>query len=225
VNFRLSVLAFVSLGVLSVALLNGAPARAVAAPVCGPSRSDLRTVRQTPSIRVFERRDDSYGDVGRRYLCRRGHVAVWSLTTSGIYSSGQTPGPLIGAFLLVTEASGGAVGDDGRVVRVVDTRTGRYAETGSSYQNMGYDEVQFSREGIAVWLQTRSNGTDTTADVMAVGSDGRAVVLDNRGAASGLQLVGRTVTWRQAGAPQPPFAFTGPPRYRYRLTRVVFARR
>lgn len=76
-----------------------------------------------------------------------------------------------------------------------------------------------------MWLELSSGNTGTTAKVMSVGPQGTAVVLDGRGAASDLQLAGRTATWRQAGVPQPPFAFAGPPRYRQRLTRVVFARR
>lgn len=219
-TFRFRVLASVSLGALSVALWDEAAAGAGTRPVCGPSRSDLWTVRQTPSIRVFERREDPDG----RYLCRRGHAAVWSLTTDRTFSTGQTTGRLNGAFLLVTEAFGGGVGDDGGVAYVVDTRTGRYAETGSWYQTKRYDKLQFTREGFAVWLQTESYGTPT-ANVMAVGPDGSAVVLDERGAASDLRLAGRTVTWRQAGVPQPAFGFASRPHYRERLTRVVFARR
>lgn len=208
-----------------VALLADAAAAGEATkPLCGPTRADLRTVRQTPTIRVFERREISPVLAGRTFLCRRGHQAVWSLAFHSNFSYEQSIGRLVGAFLEVADRSGGAVGDDGTVIQVVDTRTGRYASAGRSYQNRSYDELQVTREGIAVWLDTSTTEMGTTATVQAIGPDGSTIELDPGEASSGLRLRGRTATWSQAGLPQPPHTFARPPRYREQLTRVVFAR-
>ena len=200
-----------------------APARGAGRPVCGPARPDLLTVRQTPSIRVFQRRDDPQGYSGRKYLCRRGRPAVWSLTTDPTFSSGQSTGRLVGPFLLVGEGFGGGVGDNSAAVHVVDTRTGRFATTGRQFATFDYDALQVTGEGIAVWLAYSAGDAGTRIEVMAIGADGTTVTLDDGPAASELRLTGRTATWRQGGAAARSHTFEAPPRYRERLSRVRFA--
>lgn len=206
----------------AVSAETAAPARD-GRPLCGPTSTKFKNVKQTRYVRVFTRRERAFNDEQRLFFCRRGRVGTWSLTTSE-YTTGQGVEKVIDPFMLVSEGTdSGAPGDYGADLHVVDTRTGRYAITGTAFGSvvgLPWQDLQLSREGHVVWLNTPvAEDGRPTATVSTLGRNGQRQALDSGTQSSDLRLTGRQVTWRQAGEPRSAI-LGGPPHYPDRLNRA-----